>query len=50
VTYLIRIAIALAGGTGTIVSYHETRDPIFTGIVAIVGLAAFVAAYLAYRS
>jgi len=49
VTYLIRIAIGLLGGTGTVAAYHETRDPIFTAMVAIVVIIAFVAAYLAYR-
>jgi hypothetical protein len=49
VTFLIRAAIALLGGTGTVAGYHETRDPIFTAIVAFVVIIAFVAAYLAYR-
>lgn len=48
-TYLIRIAIGLLGGTGTVAAYYETRDPIFTAIVAVVVIIAFVAAYLAYR-
>ena len=48
-TYLIRVAIAVLGGTGTVAAYHETRDPIFTAIVAFVVIVAFVAAYLAYR-
>jgi mannitol-specific phosphotransferase system IIBC component len=49
VTYLIRIAIGLLGGTGTVAAYHETRDPIFTAIVAFIVIIAFVAAYFAYR-
>jgi len=49
VTYLIRAAIALLGGAGTVATYHETRDPIFTAITAFVVIVAFVTAYLAYR-
>ena len=48
-TYLVRVAIALLGGTGTVAAYHETRDPIFTAIVAFIVIIAFVAAYFAYR-
>ena len=48
-TYLIRVAIALLGGTGTVAVYHETRDPIFTAIMASVVIVALVTAYLAYR-
>lgn len=49
VTYLIRAAIALLGGAGTVATYHQTRDPIFTAITAFVVIVAFVTAYLAYR-
>jgi hypothetical protein len=50
VTYLIRVAIAVLGGTGTLAAYHQTRDPIFTAIVACIVIVAFLAAYLTYRS
>ena len=46
---MIRVAIALLGGTGTIAAYHQTRDPLFTVVIGFVVIVAFVAAYLAYR-
>ena len=48
-TYLIRVAIAVLGGAGTVAAYHQTRDPISTAVVAFVVIAAFIAAYLTYR-
>ena len=48
-TYLIRVAIAVLGGAGTVAAYHQTRDPIFAAVVAFVVIAAFIAAYLTYR-
>lgn len=49
-TYLIRVAIAVLGGAGAVTAYHQTRDPVFTAIVAFVVIVAFIAAYLTYRS
>ena len=41
--YFIRVAIALVGGTGSIVAFHEAEDPTLPTIMVIVVIVAFAA-------
>jgi hypothetical protein len=42
-SYFIRFAVILAGGTASIVAYNETSDFVFPAIIIFLLIAGFVA-------
>ena len=45
-TYLIRVAIILTGGTASIAAYHATLDLLFPMIILILCIAVFIASFV----